>query len=409
MRIAILNNYFAPVGGAEKIAYDTYKILRSNNHDVYYIATDQKPYFEDNNPNIKYLIPNKYNLKGYLLHPIRYYYDKNAEKQLTLFLEGSNPDIVHLHNILAFSPSILKCLKDIPTVLTVHQADIVCPASTMMLNNKVYCKQQYCKKYNVLPCLFHNCSKNNIEASFRRSLLIYLYRKNLEYIDKFITPSNALKSLILNSDLNINSHQIITINNFLSSTELNLIPKYTNEGYFLYIGRLSKEKRVITLLEAMKDLPREIKLKIAGTGTEENNLKLYAKENNLENVEFLGFTNREEVTELYQNCIATILPCNWFEIFGMTNIESFINGKPVIASNIGGIPEIVEHDITGQLFEPGNVEQLKECILKYWNNPDLVVEHGKNGYQKAITQYTEEIYYKELMKVYEEAINESKK
>lgn len=73
--------------------------------------------------------------------------------------------------------------------------------------------------------------------------------------------------------------------------------------------------------------------------------------------------------------------------------------KPVIASNIGGIPEQVEHNKTGLLFEPGNVEQLKECILKYWNNPQLVIEHGKNGYQKAITQYTEDRYYKELQGV----------
>ena len=93
----------------------------------------------------------------------------------------------------------------------------------------------------------------------------------------------------------------------------------------------------------------------------------------------------------------------------MTNIESFINGKPVIASNIGGIPEIVEHNVNGLLFEPANIEQLKECILTYWNNPELVIEHGKNGYQKAITHYTEERYYNELMKVYEEVINENTK
>ena len=84
----------------------------------------------------------------------------------------------------------------------------------------------------------------------------------------------------------------------------------------------------------------------------------------------------------------------------MTNIESFINGKPVIASNIGGIPEIIEHNVNGLLFEPANIEQLKECIIKYYNNPKLVIEHGKNAYQKAITEYTEEKYYNKLIDVY---------
>ena len=79
-----------------------------------------------------------------------------------------------------------------------------------------------------------------------------------------------------------------------------------------------------------------------------------------------------------------------------------------MASNIGGIPEIVEHNVNGLLFEPTNVVQLKECILTYWNNPQLAIEHGRNGYQKAITQYTEEKHYNELMKVYEETINESR-
>ena len=85
-------------------------------------------------------------------------------------------------------------------------------------------------------------------------------------------------------------------------------------------------------------------------------------------------------------------------------MESLVNGKPVIAANIGGIPEQIEHNQNGLLFEPGNVEQLKECILRYWNNPELVVEHGKNGYQKAITRYSEERYYNELITLYNSII-----
>ena len=82
------------------------------------------------------------------------------------------------------------------------------------------------------------------------------------------------------------------------------------------------------------------------------------------------------------------------------NKIKIINGKPSIASNIGGIPEIVEHNKTGLLFEPRNTEQLKECILTYWNNPDLVKEHGEKAYKKAIEKYTEERYYKEMANMY---------
>ena len=409
MKILVINSFFSPFGGAESIAYDTYKLLKKQGHEVYFYATNRPPFFEEQYEYVNYFPQDNFTTKGYLKNPVQYYYNKNNRVKLNEFLELIQPDVIHLHNVLAFSPAILKCCRTYPNVLTVHQADIVCPASTLMLQNKKLCTKQLCQKGNYWPCIINNCVRNNIEASIRRACLISLYTRNLKYINKYITPSLALKNAILNCHINIAENQIITIPNFLNNTFFKNTPNYSNKNYFLYIGRLSKEKKVITLLRALKDLPREIKLKIAGTGTEEKALKQYAIENKLNNVEFLGFKNREEVNDLYQNCISTILPCNWFEIFGMTNIESFINGKPVIASNIGGIPEIVEDNINGLLFEPGNIEQLKECILKYWNNPNLVVDHGKNGYQKAITQYTEEKYYNELMKVYEEVLNESKR
>ena len=135
----------------------------------------------------------------------------------------------------------------------------------------------------------------------------------------------------------------------------------------------------------------------------------YVKDNNLENVDFVGFKSGKELIEEYNNCIALIVPSTAYEAFGLINIEAFINGKPVIASNIGGIPEVVEHNKTGLLFESGNIEQLKECILKYKNNPELVIEHVNNAYEKAIANYTEDVCYEKLMHVYNEVLCEYKK
>ena len=159
----------------------------------------------------------------------------------------------------------------------------------------------------------------------------------------------------------------------------------------------------------MAALPRDIELHIVGEGGVKDELMPYIKVNNLENVKFVGFKSGEELNEEYNNCIALIVPSTAYEAFGLINIEAFINGKPVIASNVGGIPEVVEHNKTGLLFDCKNVEQLKECILKYKDNPDLVVEHGKNAYKKVIENYTEDICYEKLMKVYNEVLNEYKK
>lgn len=405
MKILIVDSLFSPNGGGQKIAYDTYKLLKVNGHEVFYWGMDKKPYFEDNYKYVKYFTPYYIGKKDYLKNPIKYYYNYRAKNDLEKFVNLIKPDLIHYHSFWGVSTAIFNIDKNIPKVLTIHDARC-CPIGTLMFKNKNLCKKQYCKKGNFLPCITNKCAKNSIEASIRRSFACFIDRNNFKYIDRFITPSSALKEKMLYAEYVINKEKIFAVNNFLNKDELKINPNYSNQGYFLYIGRLSYEKGVHYLLEAMKDLPKDIKLKIAGTGVEEDKLKQYVKENNLSNVEFLGFKNREEIKELYQNCISTILPSNCFEIFGMTNVESFINGKPVIASNIGGIPEIVEDNINGLLFEPGNVEQLKGCILKYWNNPNLVVGHGKNAYQKAITQYAEERYYKELIKIYKEIVNE---
>lgn len=405
-KILIVNQYFSFLGGAEIMAYNQYKALQDKNFDVYFWASNKQPYIEKDYKFIKYFCEENSGIKNYLKNPYKYFNNNEVKDKFQKFIIEIQPDIIHLHNFFVLTPSILECCKNIPTVMTMHDSKIFCPSAKFLINNIKLCSKQLCKNGHFYNCLFNKCVNNKLEPSLRHTIYAYNLLKNLKYIDKFITPSDALKNLVLKANIGINQQKITVMNNFLPKNELKSIPNYTHKGYFLYIGRLSNEKGIPYLLQAMKDLPKTIKLKIVGSGPEENNLKKYAQENNLDNIEFLGFKNREEITDIYQNCISTILPCNWFEIFGMTNIESFVNGKPVIASNIGGIPEIVEDNINGLLFEPGNIEELKNCILKYWNNPNLVIKHGKNGYQKAITQYTEERYYQELIKVYKEVLNE---
>ncbi len=402
MKIIIENEIFKHQGGTETVAINTYEILKKRGHEVFFFATNKKPYYEENYKYSKYFPKFVYSTKEYLKNPLAYYWNFEAAQNLEKMIDEIKPDLIHFN--LLISPSVL-CIckrKKIPTVMTLHVPAPPCPASTMQLGDKVYCKDFKCKNGNYWHCVLNKCKNRSLENSARKALLSYIYKSSNAYlaINKLICCSDALKNYCLQTNIGIDKNNIVTINNFLPDEELNTIPNYSNKCYFLYIGRLSKEKGVNYLLEAIKELPKDIRLKIAGTGAEENNLKKYIIDNKLNNVEFLGFKNREEIKELYQNCIATILPCNWFEIFGMTNIESFINGKPVIASNIGGIPEIIEHNVNGLLFEPANIEQLKECIIKYYNNPKLVIEHGKNAYQKAITEYTEEKYYNKLIDVY---------
>ena len=405
MKILIMNAYFSPFRGGETIAYNTYKMLKENGHEVIYMAADRKPFFESNYEYSKYFIKDITSIKEYLRRPWAYYYNFEARNKVSKLLNDFKPDLVHVHNIITcFSPAVLEVLKNTPTIMTVHDTGIVCPASTLMYKNKHMCNELYCKNGNVINCLLNKCDSGKLEASFRKTLRAYFINKNLKYVDKFVAPSQKLKDLLLTSG--IHENEVDVINNFLTIEEYNTIPNYSNKNYFLYIGSLAKEKGVHYLLQAMNELPKSIELHIAGTGNMEQELKQFAVNNNLSNIKFLGFLDREKTYEELQNCIATILPCNWFENFPTTILESFINGKPVIASNIGGIPEQIEHNRNGFLFEVGNVTELKKCILNYAENPLIVQKHGQQAYEKAIEKYSSKRYYEELIFTYQKVITE---
>lgn len=410
-KILFINGSFKNDSGCAVIAQNTYKMFKNRGFDVEYYTT--QGFTNDKTYKFSKYFPEHFNtISKYILNQWRYYYNWTSRKNIEKVLKEFKPDIVHVHSlrISSMTYSVLQPIikKNIPIVMTLHDCFLICPTMRLIKGNGEFCDAK-CKGINKLHCILNNCDNTN-ELNFRWAMMSFV-NKLTGYdrcITKFITPSKALMNIMLKYNNDINENNIITINNFLSTDKLKIKPNYANKGYFLYIGRLSKEKSVITLLQAIKELPMEIKLHIVGTGPEEKKLKKYVNKNELHNVEFLGLKTGSDIQDEYQNCIATILPCNWFEIFGMTNIESFANGKPVIASNIGGIPEIVEHNVNGLLFEPADVEQLKECILKYWNNPNLVIEHGKNAREKSIKFYTEKIYYKKLSELYLEVLNEKK-
>lgn len=402
MKILIVHPNFSTtdIRGSEIIAQNTYEILKSNGHDVYYFATNKEPFLEN-------FYWTKY-FPEYHEHFVpKYYWNFEAQKNIANMLDDMKFDIVHIHVTFALTYSIFKPIYErrIPTIMTVHDTGIICPAKFGWdVDKGQICKK--CHSINTLPCIFNNCVLTKKRISSFNLALTNFFEKISGYnkrINKFIIPSNALAEYLKND---IQQEKIKIIPNFINNNFIkHTINSLSTAKYFLYVGTLADYKGVNILLDAITKLPKEINFKIIGSGFQENKYRQFLTENNLNNVEILGNIQREDIIRYYQECISLIVPSNYFEIFGMINLEAFICKKPVIGSNIGGIPEIVEHNKTGLLFEPGNAEQLKECILKYWTNPDLVIEHGKNGYQKAITNYTEEKYYKELMKVYEEILS----
>jgi glycosyltransferase involved in cell wall biosynthesis len=171
--------------------------------------------------------------------------------------------------------------------------------------------------------------------------------------------------------------------------------------YVGFVGRMSPEKGTDVLFEAARQCP-EIPFKIAGeVGQRQPNGTIPR------NVELLGHLGPDALDAFYRQCRFVIVPSLWYEGFPSVIIEAMRLAKPVIASRIGGLPEIVDDKETGLLFEPGDADGLVRNVNKLWDDPIAVMKLGAAGQEKVANDYIPELYYEKLMAVYAAAISET--
>jgi glycosyltransferase involved in cell wall biosynthesis len=379
-KILLINNLLGPFGGGEDVFLQTYHALVHAGCEVECFGTNKKPYFDDINIRYKEYFPayvdydkahSTFEKLALLSKPFA---NPNAETGLDAVLKAFKPDLVHFHSIFwNLTPSVLKsCAKQgVPVVMTLHEARIICPAGTMMRGDNTYCDDVPCARGNTLPAVMNRC----YDGSLTKSMLVaseFLYRKlskHFDYVHHFICPSEALAELVV-SRYGVPSEQVLAISNPIENSWFDL-PTPTEVGqYFLFVGRLSKEKGVHTLLKAIKLADPTMPLKIIGTGPAEDELKKLARELDLPNVEFLGFKAKADIVPYYQGAIATVVPSEWFETYGMTIVESLACGRPVIASRTGGPKNIIENSQAGHSFAMGNVNDLASLLSECFQYPE---------------------------------------
>jgi glycosyltransferase involved in cell wall biosynthesis len=406
VKILYINNFFTNFGGAEKVMMDEATLMEENGHQVFFFATDRKPYYDENYEYINYFpkFIDYYTLSrvNSLKELPGIFYNFEAKKNLSLLLNIIQPDIVHVHSVYYhLTPSVLEACfeKNIPVVMTVHDVRLICPSGRLLINDEEYCTDELCLTGSPYHCLIHKCK----DKSISRSGLVmteFIFRKFHSLYDKvslFICPCMAMQKLLVKSGFPDNRLKVL--HNFLDNHSLKVIPDYKHNGYFLYSGRLAKYKGVGLLLEAMKNLPN-VHLRIAGTGEDEKHFRNLSSDLKLNNVVFLGFLTGEELANEYNNALAIIQPSLWFENFPITVLESFARGKPVIASDVGGLPEMVEHGVSGLIYQSDNKKMLIEAILKLHNNHELAIKMGYNARTLAEKLYQPEKHFIELSKLY---------
>jgi glycosyltransferase involved in cell wall biosynthesis len=214
-------------------------------------------------------------------------------------------------------------------------------------------------------------------------------------VDLFITASENAKQLFV--DWGFDENKII-VNPYFVDVD-SIAPCYDFQDYCLFVGRLSFDKGVDVLLQAFKDI--DTKLIIIGDGPARKWMEDFVQKHAMKHVEFIGVVkSMEKLYEYIRNSMFTIIPSRWFELFPLIALNSFCVGKPVIGSDSGGIPEIVNHEQNGLIFHRGDSEGLKEAIEYLLNNKDLIITYGKNARKKAEMNYTPAKHYSKMMAAY---------
>lgn len=400
MKVLLVNKFHYKKGGSETYYFTLAEALKKNGHQVIFfsmkdeennIACEQEKYFVSN-AAVKGGIKSKLNM---ILHIA---YSKEAYKNMKQLLIDENPDLVILNLVhKQISLSIIDAIREydskLPIFWTMHDLITVCPSYTMLDGQGNICEE--CLQGSFKPCVQKRCIKGSSLMSMLSKYEADYIRKKKWYdkVDLYICPSQFYCEKL--SGAGFTKSEIITLRNPLpESTSYELCDR--DEGYVLYFGRLSYEKGVKTLIDAAKNC--RCKLIILGMGPIEEELKSYA--GNFRNIEFKGFKTGKELTDYVKNCRSVVLPSEWYENGPYSAMEAMALGKPLIVSNQGGLPELVEDGKNGYVYEDG-AEALSECIEKMMNLSDEVYKNmTKYSLEKARTMFDADKYVIEIEKLY---------
>ena len=405
MKVLLIHGYHAPVGGADKIYLNTGELLNKLGHKIIYFSFKNKVY--KSSLNEKYFLeePSKFRVF------INLFYNKQAAKKIELLICEEKPDIAHLHAFWGgLTPSILIILRkyNIPIIHSVHDYNLICPVTTSKDNKGNICEA--CKGKYFYKGTLKRCFKGSFTKSLILSTSLFFRRKfynPLELIDGWIFTSWFTYHKHLQYMPNLINSDAINLYNFNPNLPFKNINK-SARNYFLYLGRLSNEKGLITLIMAFSRL-RDIRLKIAGSGPQEIDLKDKVEKLGIDNIEFTGFKSGDELNSIISNASFNIVPSEWWENNPMSIIESNAAGIPVIGANVGGIPEIIIDGKTGYLFEMKNVDNLTKVITKANSlSADEYNTMSNNAIEFALKFFNKEQYINSLLEYYEKHIEKKK-
>jgi glycosyltransferase involved in cell wall biosynthesis len=404
MKVLLVNKFNFVKGGADKYFLDLADLLSARGVKVAKFAMKHPNNLPDKwskywPSGINF---DRFQMKNFFSYFIHLFWNFEAAKKFGAMLDEFKPDIVHIHNIYHhLSPSILPEAKKrgLPVIMHLHDYKLVCPNYKMFAQGKI---DESAKGGKYWQAVVHRAVKNSYVKSALVSLEMWLHHKVLKVyeknVDLYVAPSKFMKEKMV--EWGVPAEKITVLYHFIDVKKFK--PNFELGKYLLYFGRLDKEKGVDKLLRAMAKVRGDKKLKIVGSGPEYKALKSLAKTLGLgARVEFLGPKYGEELKKIIANAYLVVIPSQWYEVFGLVNLEAGALGKFVVAAEIGGIPEAVQASHTALLFNPASVDDLATKINRSLDNPKMAAEGGREARDFVAEHFSPDKHFTALMKIYD--------
>jgi len=326
----------------------------------------------------------------------RVIWNSDSKRDFTEVLRRTQPDLVHVHNtFMVISPSIYSACREqnVPVVQTLHNYRLLCPTATFFRDGKP-CHD--CESH-LGHSILHGCYRGSRVSTASVAAMLTWHRMAGTYshlVDRYIALTEFSRSNFLRAGFD--PAKIMVKPNFVDPDPGE---RLGDGAYALYIGRISPEKGLRTVLSAWRQLPEPLPLKLAGSGPLVDELKAAAASIGPQ-VEYLGQLPGPQVMQAMKGARVIIFPSELYENFPLTLCEAFACGVPVIASNLGAMQEIVKDGYTGLLFRPGDAADLAQKVSYAWSHPEEMRQLGRNGRREYETKYTAEQNFRRLMEIY---------
>ncbi len=394
MRVLLINKFHYLKGGAERAYFDTAHILAENGHEVAFFAMEHPENIAT--PWSRFFVSQvdyhdaAAGLISKLRTALRIIWNREAAQKLEKLIQEFKPEVAHLHNTYhQLSPSIIWVLRKhgIRIVMTLHDYKLISPNYSLLVRGKIW------DHTSGLRAIFDRA----VQDSYLKSAVCAIEKwfhaaaGTFGKVDAFIAPSRFLIEKFRREGFSYPiSHVVQPIRPFPGS------PTTKGGDHLLFIGRLSEEKGVSTLIEACALMQGDIGLKIVGTGPEESLLHEQAK--SVPGVEFLGYQSGEAWEHTLQGARALVVPSIWYENMPYVVLEALSRGKPVIATRLGGVPERIHDGENGWLFDAGDAKDLVRAIRNLMLCPDTA-KLSQAAYE-SVRDARPEAYYESLLAVY---------